>query len=192
MLGYHSPMTTDLNAFDPPLPPERLDAIARLAGTQPPTAIRINTLKIDRDTALREWSERYGWQMAPVPFCRDGFTLTHRPADLSRSLEHRMGFFYIQDAASMLPVELFSRLENSRLVLDMAAAPGGKTTHLASKMEDRGLIVANDISGGRADALLGNLRRWGTTSTVVTNLPGERLGRWLPEAFDIVLLDAPC
>ena len=171
------------------LPDQRLAAIERLAGSAPPYTIRLNTLRIDRQTALREWS---GWQVEPAPLCPDALRLPDRPAGLGRSLEHRMGFFYIQDLASMLPGELFSPFGAEPLILDLAAAPGGKTTHLACKSADRGLIVANDVSGGRSGATLANLRRWGTTSAAVTALPGERFGKWFPETFDAALLDAPC
>jgi 16S rRNA (cytosine1407-C5)-methyltransferase len=77
-------------------------------------------------------------------------------------------------------------------VLDMAAAPGGKTTHLVSRLNDEGLVVANDSNIQRVPSLQGNLQRWGAFSAAVTNHPGERFGNWFPETFDCVLLDAPC
>jgi 16S rRNA (cytosine1407-C5)-methyltransferase len=156
-------------------------------------ALRVNTLKIDVDQARRLWPEWYGWQIRPVPFCAAGWQVMGQPQDLGFTLEHKMGFYYIQDAASMLPVELFHFDEVSRpLVLDMAASPGGKTTHLACKLKDRGLVVANDVNTGRIAALRSNLQSWGTMSTAITHYPGERLGEWFPECFDQVLLDAPC
>jgi len=156
-------------------------------------ALRVNTLKIDVDQARRLWPEWYGWQMRPVPFCAAGWQVVGQHPDLGLTLEHKMGFYYVQDAASMLPVELFHFDAVSQpLVLDMAASPGGKTTHLACKLKDRGLIVANDVNTGRIAALRSNLQRWGTMATVITHYPGERLGEWFPECFDKVLLDAPC
>ena len=93
----------------------------------------------------------------------------------------------------MLPVELFDLASvRAPLVLDMAASPGGKTTHLLSAIGDRGLLVSNDNSRGRLAALHANVQGWGAASVVITNYPGERLGSWLSEAFDYVLLDAPC
>jgi 16S rRNA (cytosine1407-C5)-methyltransferase len=93
----------------------------------------------------------------------------------------------------MLPVEAFSFVDgHADLILDMAAAPGGKTTHLAARAGDTGLIVANDASRRRIRALSSNLRTWGVTSAVITNLQGEELGSQLPGIFDKVLLDAPC
>ena len=93
----------------------------------------------------------------------------------------------------MLPVELFDLSgAGAPLVLDMAASPGGKTTHLLSAIGDRGLLVSNDSSRGRMAALRANVQGWGAASVVITNYPGERFGSWLPETFDYILLDAPC
>ncbi len=155
-----------------------------------PTAIRVNTLKIAVDDARRTWPAWYGWQVQPVAFCDAGWQVSGEP--IAQTLEHKMGFYYIQDAASMLPAEMFGFEQDAPLVLDMAASPGGKTTHLACKMGDRGLVVANDASGPRIPPLRFKLQDWGAMNAVVTTYPGERFGSWFPETFDKVLLDAPC
>jgi len=156
-------------------------------------ALRINPLKVDPQMALKDWQARYGWQVRSVPFCDTGWWVTHSPAPISQTIEHRLGFYYIQDAASMLPVELFDwQAPHRPLVLDMAASPGGKTTHLASKTCDQGLIMANDSSHSRITALRLVLQTWGAASSVVTSFPGEKFGDWFPNTFDRVLLDAPC
>jgi 16S rRNA (cytosine1407-C5)-methyltransferase len=104
-----------------------------------------------------------------------------------------MGCYYIQDAASMLPVELFDPcLSPAPLILDLAASPGGKTTHLISKNNDRGLVIANDSSADRITALRLVLQAWGAANTAVTQFAGEQFGSWFPEMFDRVLIDAPC
>jgi 16S rRNA (cytosine1407-C5)-methyltransferase len=154
-------------------------------------AIRINTLKIDPDTAHQRWPEQYGWDVQPLPFCASGWQITWQDQPLGSTLEYDLGLYYIQDAASMLPVEMFSPAD-APLILDLAAAPGGKTTHLASRFEDRGVIVANDSSAKRLLALRSNLQTWGAMGALITNFPGERLGQWFPETFDKALLDAPC
>jgi 16S rRNA (cytosine1407-C5)-methyltransferase len=92
----------------------------------------------------------------------------------------------------MLPAELFPRIDGPTLVLDMAAAPGGKTTHLVDRLGDRGLVIANDSSASRIAPLRVNLQDWGAINSVVTNYLGELWGSWYPETFDWVLLDAPC
>ncbi len=157
-----------------------------------PPALRVNTLKIDLDTARQQWPAAYGWQVQPVPFCEAGWQITGNTENLSHTIEHRTGFYYLQDAASMLPAEMFDYAEQWPLILDMAASPGGKTTHLAMKINDCGLILANDSSSGRIAALRSNLQTWGAFSTALTSYPGERFGEWFPNTFDQVLLDAPC
>jgi 16S rRNA (cytosine1407-C5)-methyltransferase len=157
------------------------------------TALRINPLKVDPHLALEDWKVRYGWQVRNVPYCDTGWWVTHSPTPISRTIEHRLGFYYIQDAASMLPVELFNWQATDRpLVLDIAASPGGKTTHLVGKTGDQGLVMANDSSHSRITALRLVLQTWGAASSVVTSFPGEKFGDWFPDAFDQVLLDAPC
>jgi 16S rRNA (cytosine1407-C5)-methyltransferase len=156
-------------------------------------AIRANPLKVSPVTGLSDWSKRYGWQTQPIPYCDTGWWVQHSDILPSQTIEHRLGFFYIQDAASMLPVELFDfKSIKDPLILDLAASPGGKTTHLAAKSCDRGLIIANDSSQSRITALRLVLQTWGAASTAVTAFPGERFGSWFPETFDRVLLDAPC
>jgi len=155
-------------------------------------ALRVNTLKINLDTVRSTWPIEYGWHVQPVPFCESGWQITGNAESLSRTIEHRTGFYYLQDAASMLPAEMFDYAIEFPLILDMAASPGGKTTHLAAKIDDRGVILANDSSSGRVAALRSNLQTWGSFSTALTSYPGERYGEWFPDTFDQVLLDAPC
>ncbi len=162
-------------------------------------AIRINTLKTSVEWAAEHWPTWYHWEIDPVPFCATGWRVRPAPQpdgsypdlDLARTPEHKSGQYYIQEAASMLPAEMF-HLEGEPLVLDMAAAPGGKTTHLISRLADRGLVVANDSSARRIASLRVNLQDWGAMNTVITRTLGELWGGWYPEMFDRVLLDAPC
>jgi 16S rRNA (cytosine1407-C5)-methyltransferase len=159
----------------------------------PPQALRANLLKVQPDQAIEDWQARYGWQTQTVPFCPTGWQILSAKVPPSQTIEFRLGEYYIQDAASMLPAELFdfSDLE-APLILDLAAAPGGKTTHLVSRSFDRGLVIGNDSSPGRIGMLRGVLRDWGAINTAVTAFPGERFGGWFPETFARVLLDAPC
>jgi 16S rRNA (cytosine1407-C5)-methyltransferase len=93
----------------------------------------------------------------------------------------------------MLPVELFEPGgQADPLILDLTASPGGKTTHLASRFGDRGLIIANDGTGSRIPALSSTVKTWGAVNSAVTNIPGEKFGQWFPDTFDYILLDAPC
>jgi len=158
-----------------------------------PLAIRINPLKTSPGFPSR-LSSKYGWQLEPVPFCKTGFrVITNSGPEVSSTLEHCLGMYYIQEAASMLPVELFSLPpDHGELILDMAASPGGKTTHLISRSGDRGLVLANDSSQGRVQALRIVLQNWGAVNYAITRFPAERFGDWYPNLFDKILLDAPC
>ena len=156
-------------------------------------SIRINLLKHDPKVFMQELKKHYGWEMQPIPYCTNGYWVKAPSAEISTTIEHRMGNYYIQDAASMLPVELFNFSHNRQvLILDMAASPGGKTTHLADKTSDHGLIIANDASRARISALRIELQNWGVINAAVTCLNGSYFGEQLPESFDYVLLDAPC
>ncbi len=170
---------------------DQFDQLQRSIARPLPPALRVNTLKIDLDTARAKWPIEYGWQIQDVPFCASGWQISGNEEALSRTIEHRTGFYYIQDAASMLPAEMFTFDREFPLILDMAASPGGKTTHLISRMNDRGVMIANDSSSGRIAGLRANVHSWGTLSSALTSYPGERFGEWWPDTFDYVLLDAP-
>ena len=156
-------------------------------------SIRINQLKSDPKTLIKELENAYGWTCSAIPFCESGYRITESEPAPSKTIEHRMGYYYIQEAASMLPAEMFDFKDNPHpLVLDMAASPGGKTTHLIDRTMDKGLVIANDSSRSRMNALRIVLQNWGAINQAVTNMPGEWFGRMHPDSFDAVLLDAPC
>lgn len=157
-----------------------------------PTGIRLNPLKTNPQAAIQELSSRYGWQINPLSFCEHAWTIDLAAYPPGKTIEHRLGYYYLQDAASMVPVSLFDIHKTQPLILDMAASPGGKTTHLIDRTRDRGLILANDTSRARIPALRSVLTTWGGLNTMVTNFPGESFGGWFPETFDLILLDAPC
>src|SRR5512143_3613502 len=181
-----------LDRYRPLLTAEEFSRLQDASARPLPAALRVNTLKIDLATARATWPIEYGWRVQPVPFCEAGWQISGNEQGLSRTVEHRTGFYYLQDAASMLPAEMFDYSVEFPLILDMAASPGGKTTHLAAKIDDCGVILANDSSSGRIAALRANLQTWGSFSAALTSYPGERYGEWFPDTFDHVLLDAPC
>ena len=182
-----------LQRFQPLLSPEEFTLLAAEVERPLLSAFRFNPLKT-RAEAVADWAARYGWQVQPVPFCAQGFRVDDRQGTpVSQTAEHRLGQYYIQEAASMLPAELFTiDPENPGLTLDLAASPGGKTTHLVSRTLDRGWILANDSSQGRIPALRIVLQNWGAVNTAISQFPGEKLGSWFPETFDRALIDAPC
>lgn len=156
-------------------------------------SIRANLLKVQPEAAIRKWEDWYGWKTEQIPFCTAGFWLKDYSESPGSTMTHRMGYYYLQEAASMLPVELFEfKNTDQPLILDMAASPGGKTTHIADRICDQGLIIANDASRSRIPALQIVLRKMGVINQAVTCLPGESYGNLYPDCFDAVLLDAPC
>lgn len=182
-----------LARYQPYLSPADFKRLLNESAESAATAVRVNHLKVaDAKGALNQWQARYGWETQPVPFAPDALQIRAAQTSPSQTHEHRFGYYYLQDAASLLPVSLFSPERQGHLMLDMAASPGGKTTQMVDSMRDRGFVMANDSSASRLAALRTVLQLWGATNTVVTNYAGEKLGDWFPGVFDQVLLDAPC
>ncbi|GAB3017037.1 16S rRNA (cytosine(1407)-C(5))-methyltransferase RsmF [Bowmanella dokdonensis] len=162
-------------------------------------SIRVNTLKITLPD-FTERAQKQGWQLEAVPWCKEGFWL-QRPAEqenlpLGNTAEFLAGMFYIQEASSMLPPVALLAGESGTTdisrVLDMAAAPGSKTTQLSASMNNQGLLVANELSSSRLKVLNASLQRMGAMNVAMSHFEGQVFGQWLPEGFDAVLLDAPC
>ncbi len=156
-------------------------------------SIRVNKLKI-AVSVLIQILESKGYKLETIPWCEDGFWISgneHIP--LGNSVEHLQGLFYIQEASSMLPpIALFSNQNDFKHVLDMAAAPGSKTTQIAAMMDNNGLLIANEYSSSRIKMLHANLVRMGVSNTAITHFDAEVFGQYLFESFDAILLDAPC
>lgn len=182
-----------LERFRSMLTSGEFESLAKIIDQPITPSIRINPFKATPST-VNYFSEKYGWTISQIPFCPSGFrVMTNEGPSLSETIEYKNGWYYIQEASSMLPVELFSITDShGMLTLDLAASPGGKTTHLVSRMNDQGLILANDSSQGRIQALKIVLQNWGAENTAITRFPGEFYGQWFPETFDRVLIDAPC
>ncbi|MGG5218950.1 16S rRNA (cytosine(1407)-C(5))-methyltransferase RsmF [Rahnella variigena] len=158
-------------------------------------SLRVNTLKISV-TDFLELAGNYQWDLEPVPWCAEGFWINRNVLDdtrLGNALSHLAGLFYIQEASSMLPVTaLFANDTQPVLVMDVAAAPGSKTTQIAALMENQGGIIANEYSASRVKVLHANISRCGVSNTALTHFDGRVFGAALPETFDAILLDAPC
>lgn len=153
---------------------------------QPPCkAVRVNTLKCSPE----EFSRRAPFALAPVPFCPEGFYVEQE--GLGRHPYHHAGVYYVQEPSAMSAVAALDPQPGER-ILDLCAAPGGKSTQIAARLGGRGLLVSNEYVPSRANILLSNIERMGILNAVVTNLhPGPLCSRFAG-AFDRVLVDAPC
>jgi NOL1/NOP2/sun family putative RNA methylase len=155
-----------------------------------PSSFRINTIKAKRSEVV-ENLEQKGWKIKQIPFYENGYYFYEAKAVvLGNTLEHFLGHFYIQETASMIPAVLLAPNEED-CVLDLAAAPGSKTTQMAEMMKNEGAIVANEKVLGRLTALRMNLQRCGVINTVLTQMDGRAFRR-IEMQFDKILLDAPC
>ena len=159
-------------------------------------SLRVNTLKISV-ADFRLLAEKRSWQLEPIPWCEQGFWIddssTIESFQLGNAGEHLQGLFYIQEASSMLPpIALFKDNVSASPVLDMAAAPGSKTTQLAAMMNNRGTVLANELSASRLKVLHANLERCGVINTCLSHLDGIQLDKALSGYFEAILLDAPC
>ena len=151
-----------------------------------PLTIRINTLRASADDVYDRLT-RKGFSLVPVPWSEELFTV--ETPRVSRTIEHWLGMFYIQEAVQTLPVRVLDP-QPGETILDMAAAPGGKCTHIASRMSNRGPLVANEPVGKRQPSLMANINRLGVLNATVTSYRGESFP--MHTRFDRILLDAPC
>ncbi len=156
--------------------------------TPQPYWIRVNTLKISEE-ALINHLQRKGFV-----FERFGELNAYRVVDMpvkhpGSTLEHSLGYYYVQDLASMAPVLALQPKKGDR-VLDMCAAPGSKTTMIAEIMGNKGCIIANDANYRRLKSLAGNIERLGITNVIITNRDARSADFGV--LFDRILIDAPC
>ena len=150
------------------------------------TGLRINSLKVDS----REWNRISPFETRPVPWSDNGFYINDNSRPGTRPYYHA-GLYYIQEPSAMFPAEVLDARPGDR-VLDLCAAPGGKTVALAAGMENTGFLLSNDINPKRIKALVKNIELCGITNTVVTNETPERLSLFYGEFFNKILLDVPC
>ena len=149
-------------------------------------SLRINTLKADVDDVLNKKI----FSFSPVKWCPTGF---YYPADErpGRHSYHHAGVFYIQEASAMAVVEC-ADIQHGDKVLDLCAAPGGKSTQIATKLDGTGLQISNEIVPNRAKILSQNIERMGIKNAIVTNESPNKLEKVFPDFFDKIIVDAPC
>ena len=156
-----------------------------------PLVIRTNTLKARRKDLAAALMKR-GVTLDPLAsWSKVGLKIVESPVPIGATPEYLSGHYMLQSAASMCPVLALHPQPHDR-VLDMSAAPGGKTSYIAQLMRNTGVIVANDLKAERQKATVANLHRLGVHNCVSCTHDGRSLGQRYPNRFDRILLDAPC
>jgi ribosomal RNA methyltransferase Nop2 len=157
---------------------------------QRPLTIRTNNLKTRRRDLAQALINR-GVNLDPVgKWSKVGLVVYSSQVPIGATPEYLAGHYILQGASSLLPVMALAPQENER-ILDMAAAPGGKASHIAALMKNTGVLFANDVNNERIKAVVGNFHRLGVVNSVVTCVDGRKFPTIL-KGFDRVLLDAPC
>jgi tRNA (cytosine40_48-C5)-methyltransferase len=159
-----------------------------ITNRKPNQYIRINTLKIDVDSIKQKLLEKdFILEQTQI---EEVFLIVESKFPIGATMEYLSGYYYIQDLSSCFAVESLD-IKESDMVLDMAASPGGKTSFMAQKMNNKGLILALDPDRKRLRKMMFNLSRCGVMNTVIWNIKGEEIVNY-SHKFDKVLLDAPC
>ena len=159
---------------------------------QPPTrALRLNLCKGDPKEALKRVQEELGKDaLRPLGYVEEGFYLTTEQSVGTLPLHHA-GAYYMQEPSAMCPVACLP-LKKGMRVLDLCASPGGKSTQIANRIGQEGLLVSNEINHSRCGILAGNIERMGIRNAIVTNTDAQTLAKHFPAFFDAVVVDAPC
>ena len=162
---------------------DELPAFLHTLEEAPVRGIRLNPMK------QTEAVKRY-LGAGRIPWTDDGYYLENG-SDAGNSILHEAGAFYIQEPGAMIPAAVLNA-RPGEIILDLCAAPGGKSTQIGCAMRGEGLLVCNEPVPKRAQILSGNIERMGIPNTVVTCAWPEKLAEKWPEGFDAVLVDAPC
>lgn len=151
----------------------------------PIKAFRVNTDKISTE----EFQKLNFHTDKKIPYCKNGYYLDSEK--IGNHPYHHAGMIYIQEPAAMAPAECID-IEPDWVVLDMCAAPGGKSTQIKNKLGENGILVSNEIIPSRCKILTGNIERLGLKNTVTTCLDSEKISNIYPATFDLIMVDAPC
>ena len=149
--------------------------------------LRVNTLKCSDAEIL----ENKRFPISPLNYAEHGFLLTQDVKGIGNTPEHASGQIYIQDPGAMASAEALD-VKPGMLVADLCAAPGGKSTQIAAKLMNDGVILSNEYVPKRAKILVGNFERMGIKNGIVTSLDTKEFTKLYENIFDIVVVDAPC
>lgn len=152
---------------------------------QPVRAFRVNTNKI----SLEEFEKINPFGDEKIAYVEGGYYLDYEK--VGNHPFHHAGLIYVQEPAAMAPAECIDINPDAK-ILDMCAAPGGKSTQLKNKLGEKGLLVSNEIIPSRCKILTGNIERMGFKNCVTTCMDTTRLAELFPNKFDVIMVDAPC
>ena len=166
---------------------ERYDALYAAPSESAARGVTVSALR----TTPEAFAAQADFPVEPSPFCRAGFVVKDAAFKPGRHPYHHAGVFYSQEPSASSAAPLLGVRPGMR-VLDLCAAPGGKSSQLAAALGGQGLLVSNEFVAARAEVLKSNLERMGVANAVVLNEDTDRIAAALPEFFDRVLVDAPC
>ncbi len=175
---------------------EEYDKFIKTILTKQRKSFRVNTIKEKNPHELIKNLKNKNLNISKVPWIENAYFADFDKeirTDLGNLYEHFLGKIYVQEATSMCPPELLeipAKIDENFKVLDMAASPGSKTTQIGDKMQNRGILIANELDFMRIGPLKINLERSGLTNIVIINKDGRQIEG--EEIFDRILLDAPC
>ena len=170
---------------------KNLSSFIDFINSEPHQYLRINALKTSPGKISKKLFERYGIETEIIPEIPFALKVIKGEEIAGKTLEHILGFYYIQGLSSMIPAVILSPNEND-LVLDLCAAPGSKTTQLGELMKNRGVLISNEIQLSRLKALVHNIERINIVNAGVIHQKGELLSKIYENYFDKILVDAPC
>lgn len=165
---------------------EEYPAFEKSYDSKPHTGLKVNTKKI----SVEDFINLFPYALEPVPWAEDGFYYKEEDP-VTKHPYFYAGLYYIQEPSAMAPANLL-KPQPGDFVLDLCAAPGGKSMQLSNFIKDEGLLVTNDLNESRIKALLRNVERFGLKNVVVLNESPERIAKAFGNIFDAILIDAPC
>ena len=154
------------------------------------TTIKVNTLRITKDALFRRLNAK-GFELEPISVVPDAFYVKKEPFSIGATTEYLLGYYYIQSLSSMIP-SLALNVSSHDIVVDMCAAPGGKTIHLAQLMKNQGVILAFELNRERMRSFRSNISRCGAQNIIVFRTDAANLPDLHIKGISKILLDAPC
>lgn len=164
---------------------DEFDEFIKSYDEKPVRAFRVNTDKI----SLEDFEKLNIFATEKIPYVENGLYFDYD--GIGNHPYHHAGMFYIQEPAAMVPVESIE-IQSEWKVLDLCAAPGGKSSQIKNKLSENGILVSNEIVPSRCKILTGNMERMGFRNVVTTCMHPQKLQKEFPKTFDMIMVDAPC